>query len=334
MLPAHDKPPARRRLDLHHHFFVKGIARYLPHDPGSVSQLEEWTASRSIAAMDETGIGTAFLTLPIGLGGTPSEVKDDEIAFAREVNDAAATLASDHRGRFGQFARLPLPHVDATLREIEYALETLKADGVAILSCYGRQHLGDKAFQPVFDELNRRKAVVHVHPCDPLGTADLLPGVQAQMIEWPTDTSRAIYSVIDDGWRPGKKQHDCESLATRCPDITFIWSHAGGTLVALAWRFLLPHPNAALSARVPEVNSKLYHLRRFYYDTALTSDPITMTALKTLVGPSQIVWGTDFPFVPTRVTLEGLGQSGFNADELGGVERENALRFLPKWKQI
>jgi predicted TIM-barrel fold metal-dependent hydrolase len=184
----------------------------------------------------------------------------------------------------------------------------------------------------VFDELNRRKAVVHIHPYDPPGTVDLLPGVQPQLIEWPTDTTRAIYSVIDDGSSPATPKPQRESVAARCPDVTFIWAHAGGTLVALAWRILLPDPLGALAAKVPEKNSKLYHLRRFYYDTALTLDPITMTALKALVGPSQIVCGTDFPFVPTQVTVDGLSKSGFTADELRGVERENALRFLPKWK--
>jgi predicted TIM-barrel fold metal-dependent hydrolase len=329
---ADDKPPTGKRLDFHHHFFVKGVAKYLRKFPGSITRLEDWTPSRSIEAMDEAGIGTTFLTLPGGMGPNPAAPKDENIALSRDVNESAAKLASDHKGRFGRFARLPLPDVEAALKEIEYALDTLKADGVNLLSCYGRQHVGDKAFRPVFDELNRRKAVVHIHPYDPPGTADLLPGVQPQMIEWPTDTTRAIYSVIDDGSRPGNPKAQYESVATRCPDVTFIWAHAGGTLVALAWRILLPDPLGALAAKVPEKDSKLYHLRRFCYDTALTLDPITMTALKTLVGPSQIVCGTDFPFVPTQVTVDGLSKSGFTADELRGVKRENALRFLPKWK--
>jgi predicted TIM-barrel fold metal-dependent hydrolase len=337
LVRADDKPPAGKRFDFHHHFFVKGIAKYLRKLPDSVAKLsavkpEDWTPAASIDAMDKAGISTAFLTMPAGLGDNPADLKDENVALAREANEFAAKLASDHKGRFGRFARLPLPHVDAALKEIEYSLDTLMADGVALLSCYGRQHVGDKAFRPVFDELNRRKAVVHVHPYDPPGTADLLPDVQPMMIEWPTDTSRAIYSVLDDGWRPGKPKGESESLATRCPDVTFIWAHAGGTLVALTWRFLGPEDRAVLTAKAPEKNSKLYHLRRFYYDTALTFDPITMTALKSLVGPTQIVCGTDFPFVPTQVTIDGLSKSGFTADELRGVERENALRVLPKWK--
>ncbi len=331
-LRADDKPPAGKRLDFHHHFYVKAIEKYRHKFPSATARFEDWTPARSIDAMDKAGIGTAFLTLPVGLGDNPAALKDDNIALAREANEYAAKVASDHKGRFGRFARLPLPDVDATLKEIEYALDTLKADGVAMLSCYGRQHPGDPAFRPVFDELNRRKAVVHVHPFDPPGTVDLLPDTRPQLIEWPTDTTRAIYSVIDDGSRGGNPKPQRASVATRCPDVTFIWAHAGGTLVALAWRFLLPDPLGALAAKVPEKNSKLYHLRRFYYDTAMTLDPITMTALKTLVGPSQIVCGTDFPFIPTQFTVDGLAKSGFTADELRGVERENALRFLPKWK--
>jgi predicted TIM-barrel fold metal-dependent hydrolase len=327
---ADDKPSAGKRFDFHHHYYVKGVEKYLAKRPGSTPALE-WTPAKSLDAMDKAGIGTAFLTMAMGLGHDFAALKDDNIAIASEANEYAAKVASDHKGRFGRFARLPLPDVDATLKEIEYALDTLKADGVAMLSCYGRQHVGDKAFRPVFEELNRRKAIMHIHPFHPPGVEELLPGTPLQKIEWPTDTTRAIWSVIDDGLRIGGATDQGGSLATRCPDVTFIWAHAGGALVGLASRLLLPEPLEPL-AKVPPKNSRLYHLRRFYYDTALTLDPITMTALKTLVGPTQIVCGTDFPFVPVQVTIDGLPKSGFTADELRGVERENAMRFLPKWK--
>ena len=153
-----------------------------------------------------------------------------------------------------------------------------------------------------------------------------------QLIEWPTDTTRAIWSVIEDGTGFRNPKPLRESVATRCPDVTFIWAHAGGTITSLVWRILMPDALGALAAKAPEKNSKLYHLRRFYYDTALTLDPVTMPALKTLVGASQIVCGTDFPFIPIQHTIDGLLKSGFTADELRGVERDNALRFLPKGK--
>jgi 6-methylsalicylate decarboxylase len=279
--------------------------------------------------MDKAGIGTAFLTVPVGLGDDPAALKEVNIAIARESNDYGAKLASDHKGRFGVFARLPLPDVDASLKEIEYALDTLKADGIGIRSSYGRQYPGDKAFRPVFDELNRRKAVVHIHPFDPPGARALQPDTRPQVIEWPTDTSRAIWSVIDDSQASAQG----ESLATRCPDITFIWAHAGGTMLGLVGRFLGPDATAEYLAKAPEKNSRLYHLRRFYYDTALTANPLTMAALKAFVGASRIVCGTDFPFVPAGDTVQGLQACEVTAAELRGVERDNALEFLPKLKK-
>jgi predicted TIM-barrel fold metal-dependent hydrolase len=180
-----DGKTAGKKFDFHHHFLVKGIAKYTRKFAAVPAKFEDWSPAQSIEAMDKAGITTTFLTLPLGLGDKPADLKDESVALAREVNEAATKIASDHKGRFGRFARLPLPHVDATLKEIEYALDTLKADGVALLSCYGRQHVGDKDFKPVFDELNRRKAVVHVHPYDPPGAKDLLPDTIPHLIEWP-----------------------------------------------------------------------------------------------------------------------------------------------------
>jgi predicted TIM-barrel fold metal-dependent hydrolase len=124
------------------------------------------------------------------------------------------------------------------------------------------------------------------------------------------------------------------SAATRCPNVTFIWSHAGGTLLGLIQRFLGAASSADSLAQTPEPNSRLYHLRRFYYDTAVSANPIQMTALKSLVGGSQILFGSDFPFVSPLDTIQGLQKSGLSADELRGIEGENALRIFPKWKQV
>src|SRR5262245_37500920 len=104
---ADDKPPAGKRFDFHHHFFVTRIAKYTRKFPGVTTRLDDWTPAQSIDAMDKAGIGTTFLTLPIGLGHDPAALKDESIVLSREANEAAATLAADHKGRFGRFARLP-----------------------------------------------------------------------------------------------------------------------------------------------------------------------------------------------------------------------------------
>ena len=147
--------------------------------------------------------------------------------LAREMNEyAAARLVSDYKGRFGLFAVLPLPDIEGSLKEIEYAFDTLKADGVGLLTSYGTAWLGDPSFAPVLAELNRRKAVVYTHPTDAACCQNLIPRVANQMLEYPMDTARTIASLI------------VSETATRCPDVRFIFSHAGGTLIGVAGRLL------------------------------------------------------------------------------------------------
>lgn len=326
------------RFDLHHHFFPPSAKkRYGPFPP-----IQDYSPAKAIEAMDQAGIRTAFLSLPTRLGDDPVAIREEAIGFAREVNEYAARVASDYRGRFGFFAFLPLPDIDASLREIEYAFDRLRADGVGLLTSYGNHWLGDPAFQPVFDELNRRQAIVYSHPTDGPCCHDLLPNTIPQTVEWNTDTGRAIWSLINDrtdrppGFGSYLVTTPGASSATRYANIKFVWSHGGGTLLGLIGRFLGQGStrnvrNADLS-RTPAPNSKLYHLRRFYYDTALSANRIQMQALKELVGPSQIVFGSDFPFMPCRDTVEALQECGFSEEELRGIDRDNALRILPAWR--
>lgn len=323
------EPVKGARVDLHHHFFPPvAKKRYGPFPP-----LQGYSPEKSIDAMDQAGIETAFLSLPTRLGDDPVAIRQEAIGFAREANEYAARAVSDYKGRFGFFAFLPLPDIDASLREIEYAFDTLGADGVGLMTSYGNHWLGDTAFQPVFDELNRRRAVVYSHPTDGPCCHDLLPNTLRSTVEWNTDTGRAIWSIINDGTDRPPVTTPGTSMATRYANIQFVWSHGGGTLLGLVGRFLGQGStrNVDLS-QPPAPNSKLYHLRRFYYDTALSANQVQMQALKALVGSSQIVFGSDFPFMPTLDTVEGLRRCGFTAEELRGIERENALGILPAWK--
>ena len=158
-----------------------------------------YTAARSLEAMDQGGVSTAMLSCPSNFGDDPAAVTQDARVFTREINEYGAKLVADHRGRFGLFAMLPLPDTDASLREIEYAFDTLNADGVGLATSYGRQWLGDDEFDVVFQELNRRKAVVFSHPHDAPCCHNLLPNTGPQAVEWNTDTSRAIWNLIKDG---------------------------------------------------------------------------------------------------------------------------------------
>jgi 6-methylsalicylate decarboxylase len=313
---------APQRIDVHQHFVSPSFYATLNEKnatapvPG-LGAWKDFSPARAVEELDRVGIATAMLsaTAPGVWFGDASEAR----RLARELNEyAAARMVGDHKGRFGLFAVLPLPDVDGSLRELEYALDTLGADGVGMLTSYGNAWLGDARFAPILDELNRRKAVVYTHPTDAACCQGLIARVPNQMLEYPMDTTRTIASLL------------VTDTATRCPDVRFIFSHAGGTLIGVAGRLLGAEMSAANLSKAAAPGSRLHHLRRFYYDTAGSANPVNMQALKTLVGVSQIVFGTDAPFFPGGPQAQGLQSAGFSADELARIERTNALAFLPR----
>jgi predicted TIM-barrel fold metal-dependent hydrolase len=237
--------------------------------------------------------------------------------LAREFNEYAARLMADHPGRFGSFAMLPLPDIDGSLRETEYALDVLKADGVGILTSIDGKWLGDRGFAPVMDELNRRRAVVYTHPTTPPPCLNLIDAVPHHLIEFATDTTRTMASLLLTG------------TAARCADIKFIFSHAGGTMPFIAERMIWwANVKPELKAKMP--NGPLYELKRFYYDTAFSANPYSLSCLLTLVPSSQILFGSDFPFRTCIEHVAGLAAYGFQPDDLLAIERENAVRLIPR----
>jgi 6-methylsalicylate decarboxylase len=305
-----------RRIDVHHHLAPpRWIADVVVGRNTGQRPLADWTPARSIEDMDKGGVATSITSI-----SEPSVwFGDDEAArrLARECNEYAAKLVADHPGRFGMFAILPLPDVDGALRETEYAFDTLKADGICLMTSYQSKYLGDKAFAPVMDELSRRKAVVYTHPVRPDCCRNLVPDVAEPVIELGTDTTRTIASILFSG------------TAARCPDIRFIWSHGGGTLPFLTPRFVgWANARKDLGARLPE--GPIAALQKMYYDTAQAAHPYALASLLKLVSSSQIVFGTDFPFVTSERTGQGLIDYGFDAGDLRRIERENALALLPR----
>ena len=315
-------PPAPHRIDIHQHFISPSFYATLNAKnavapvPG-LAAWKDYSPARVVEGLDRVGTATAMVsvTAPGVWFGEPQEAR----RLAREMNEyAAARMVGDYTGRFGLFAVLPLPDVDGALREIEYALDTLKADGIGMLTSYGSTWLGDAAFAPVMEELNRRKAVVYTHPTDAQCCQGLIPRVANQLLEYPTDTTRTIFSLIVSG------------AAAKFADVRFIFSHAGGTITSVAGRLLGPEMTADNLAKTAAPDSRLHQLRRFFYDTAGSANPVNMGALKTLVPLSQIVFGTDAPFFDQAPQIAGLQRAGFSAAELRGVERDNALALLPK----
>jgi 6-methylsalicylate decarboxylase len=238
---------------------------------------------------------------------------------ARPANEFAARFLADHRQRFGVYAFLPMPHVDATLREIEYALDTLKLDGVGMYTNYRDKWLGDAIFNPVFEELNRRKAIVFTHPISlgPSQFAQLLTGDGA--IQEQTDTTRAIANVIFGG------------AAERYPNVRMIFAHGGGTMPYLVERFTSMAKGQKYAELLPR--GFLGAASKFYYDTAWTSNAVAMGALSKVVPLSQIVFGTDYPARTIADHIRGLKECGvFTDEQLQQIQRDNALTLFPRFR--
>lgn len=309
--------PARpQRIDVHHHFAPPAWIAEVKGRPLLQPANTSWTPAKSIEDMDRGGVAAAMVSITNpGLWFGDAAVTR---RLARACNEYGAKLVQDHPARFGLFAAMPLPDADATLKEIEYAYDTLKADGIALLTSYGDAWLGNPAYRPVMEELNRRKAVVHVHPTAANCCRNLDYGAAPGSIEYGTDTTRAIIGVTFSG------------DAARFPDIRFIWSHAGGSAPFLAGRIDGGSRNAA--DRMP--SGFIHEAKKFYYDTAGATNRGALASLLQLVTPAQVLFGTDFP--PGGTSLEiakALADVGFfNDTDLRAVERENAVRLLPRLK--
>ena len=317
------KPATVGRIDVHHHFmppaYMKEEHERINFGHGNVpsSQILTWTPARSLEVMDQNGVATAIVSIT-----TPGVWFGDVAAgrrLARQWNDYAAEQIRNHPARYGLFAVAPLPDIDGSLKEIEYALDTLKADGIGFLSTYDGKYLGDPAFSPVFAELNRRKAVVYVHPTIAACCGSVIPGLAVQAIEYPFDTTRTITSLLING------------TFARNRDIKWIFSHGGGATPMMAGRMTETvgrRPNA--TAVMPD--GVLGELRKLYYDTASASSQGSIAALRAMVPVSQILFGTDYPFVSTQHGLVELQHTQFSAAEREAIDRGNAVALLPRLK--
>jgi predicted TIM-barrel fold metal-dependent hydrolase len=305
------------RIDVHHHLSPPTYIAASNVSNFGDPLMKNWTPEKTLADMDKAAVAVAMLSVTTpALNFTSGEAARK---LARECNDYAAKLVADHPGRFGSFAMIPLTDTEGSLREIAYALDTLKADGIGLMTSYGDKWLGDPSFLPVMEELNRRKALVYTHPTTANCCVNLVRTQPPQIVEWGTDTTRTIADIIFSG------------NAQKFRDIKWIFSHAGGTMPFLIERFVrnpLLEPN--VKATVPD--GTLAELRRFYYDTAQTSNKGSMSALAAIIPVSQIVFGTDFPYRTSIDHVKGLRESGVFTDaQLTDIERGNALKLMPRF---
>jgi predicted TIM-barrel fold metal-dependent hydrolase len=313
-IPARSAAAPAARIDIHHHLPSPALLDWFSAN-GMPSIGMTFSVSKSIEDMDKNGVTAAVLSSFYLFN------KPNTRAVAREWNEFAARQMADHPGRFGFFALLPLPDVEGSLIELAYALDVLKADGIGLHTSFGDQRLNDPMFTPMLEELNRRKAVVYVHPNAPACCSNLhQPNIDPSLIEYGTDTTRALAGLVFSG------------VSQKFPDIRAIFSHAGGTLPYLMTRFINQAKTPALAGKFPEGVEREF--QRFYYDVAQAYTRGTLLALRTVAPLPHILFGTDFPFRTGAETLAGLKSANvFKTEELKKVFADNALHLLPRFQQ-
>lgn len=325
-----------QKIDVHHHIVPK---RYLD-KLGAIGMTEsmmvpfpKWTPEKSLSFMRKVGIDTAVVS--ISAPGVTFEDSQWSADLARLCNEHIAELKEKHPGRFGGFASIPLPYIEESIEELRFALDELKLDGVCLLTNYDGKYLGDDAFESFFDELDKRTAVVFIHPTDPGKVYDPKLGISNALVEAPFETTRTVANLIYTG------------VADRYKRIRYILSHGGGTIPYIGWRLAMieyaqknrgtPVFRAMYDFLVkggPETG--LGFLRRMYYDTALVSGEYALQALKTFAGQSRIVIGTDFPFAKVSpVVLKNLKKySIFSEKDFKAIDYENCLGLFPQFQHI
>jgi predicted TIM-barrel fold metal-dependent hydrolase len=313
---------ASGRIDVHAHYLPAELQESVPAAP-NFRGFATWEPQAALEMMGRQGIATAILSMVLWTGMFAAA---GDAAAARRVarssNEAAAEAIRSHPGRFGGFARLPLPDVDAALAEIDYALGTLGLDGVVLLTNHDGVYLGDSLLDPVFDELSRRQAVVFLHPTVPVCVEQTSLGYAPSLIEFVFDTTRAVTHLALSG------------TLERCPDLRLIVPHAGGTIPFLVDRISL------LAARfVPGTTTHApagveTYFRRLYYELAIATNPHAVASVLQLVGPERLLYGSDWPALD-EADVQSLiqvldGNPLLQPEDRARIERHNALELFPR----
>jgi 6-methylsalicylate decarboxylase len=321
--PAIRKPPSRivrGRIDLHHHFLPQAYMRE-EHERSSATHgntdILSWTPEKSIAEMDKAGVAFAFAST-----STPGVWYGDvELGrrLARQWTDAAAEAIHKYPTRFGLFAPLPLPDTDGSIAQIGYALDQVKSDGLGLLANFGGKWLGDPSFAPVMEELNRREAIVYVHPTFTPCVTNTIPGAAMQLVEFPFETTRTIASLVMSG------------TTTRFPNIRWIFAHNGGATPMLIGR-LEEQDHRPVGKNFPA--GMRAELRKFYYDNASAWNSSAMAALMNLVPRDHMFFGSDYPFLSATEAVHKFDKLKIDPGTRAAIERNNAFKLFPRLKAL
>lgn len=309
------------KIDVHHHVlpdFYKDVQRAVGITGSAYTAFPDWSPESSLELMDRLHVATTLFsfTSPGIYFGDVAQTRQ----LARRFNDWLAELTARHPTRFGAFGFLPLPDVEASVAEIARIQDELKLDGVCLLTNVDDRYIGDRLFWPVYEELNRRKMVVFIHPCYPPGVEAKGWDIPRMLIDYPFETTKVAVNLIFNG------------VMERLPDIDFILSHAGGTLPMLAHRISLFDKKTKQRENYPL--GALHYIRRFWFDTALSGDRAPLDALLAFADPDRVLFGTDYPYISQDMAIaETKGYedyAGWTPRMRENVDRNNALRLFPR----
>jgi predicted TIM-barrel fold metal-dependent hydrolase len=293
-------------IDVHHHFVPPGGTANRP-----------WSPEMSLEQMDKFGIGVAILSMTQN-GDLLYNGTEKGRAAVRAGNEYGARLMQQHPTKFGLMGGIPMPDLEGSLKEVAYAYDMLKVDAVAIYTNDNKGRWpGDPYFEPLWQELNWRNAIVYMHPLAPTCCGSLQYGPSASMLEYDFDVTRGVASIVVNG------------VMFRYPNIRFITVHSGGTVPMLAGR---------MNDRLPRGSEKylpngLYaELRKWYYDIAHASFPWPYAAMKAFMPESQILFGTDYAPEPIESTVEQLPGLKLPRAFEQMMLRGNAERLFPRFK--
>jgi len=308
-------------VDVHHHILPDVFWRATndAHSPLGGILPAPWSKESTLSYMDDAEIDVAITSI-----STPGvHMGDDSAArdLARRVNELSAELIQERPDRFGGFAALPLPDVEGALRALEYGLDVLKLDGVVLFSNARGIYLGDTRFGPLFDELERRGAVVFVHPTSSPDPAARSLGLPDSLIDFTADTTRAV------------AQLHYGNIFARTPNVKYIFSHAGGTIPYLAARFSIIDEMDVIPG-AQQRGTAADTLRRLYWDTALSWRPPVLRMLRSVVGMGQVLFGSDYPYLRRDIAVacrhEVETSAELNSEESRAVLADNALKLFAR----
>ena len=308
------------KIDVHHHLlpmFLQEAQQAAATNYVSYAGFPEWTPQSSLTLMDKIGVDFGFLSY--SAPGIYFGDEEEVVSLSTRCNEYLAGVTQSAPDRFGGFATLPLPNIDAALSELEYALDTLQLAGIGLLSNIDGKYPGHVDFEPVFSELDKRSAVVFVHPTFPPRAKTQALGVPEPVWEFMFETTRAVGNMVFSG------------LVQRHPNIRLIIPHSGGAVPFLAHRMTVFENLEGFKENMPAgVQS---YLKSLYFDTATSGDQIPLEALKCLADNRHILFGTDFPYMKKdRVITETNylnSYNGFDKTDRSRMEGENALRLFP-----